>query len=101
MSGWTPGPWLWDAGDIGEECSDPYSDIYAADGETTIAEFNDRIPEGRANANLMAAAPDLYEALQSMLTFYGMDREKGEVSDVIHAEAEKALAKARGEGDES
>lgn len=50
--------------------------------------------------DLVHAAPDLYEALESMLTFYGMDEEPGEVSGVVHKQARAALAKARGEPDE-
>ncbi len=96
MSGWTPGPWMPHATGLARSGKPEHEIHWSEDGEC-IAE----IVHGKPEAHLIAAAPDLYKALQSMLTFYGMDREKGEVSDVIHAEAEKALAKARGEGDES
>lgn len=61
---WTPGPWNWDAGDIGAEASQPYCNVFT-DDETIIATVNDRFnrQQGRANARLMAAAPELVEAL--------------------------------------
>lgn len=58
----TPGTWKWDAGVIPPDGPGRYADIYVIgeDGEPLIiAEFNDSIPEGRANARLIASAPTL------------------------------------------
>lgn len=61
---------------------------------TSIASIYESEPgydgEDKANANLIAAAPDLYEALE--LVYNQMD-----YWDVGHDEAREALAKARGE----
>lgn len=60
--GHTPGPWAWDAGIIPPDGPGNYADIYVLgeDREPIIlAEFNDSLPEGRANARLMTAAPEL------------------------------------------
>lgn len=46
-----------------------------------------------ANARLIAAAPDLYEALELMLDYYGSHTAKVECQILARA----ALAKARGE----
>lgn len=49
--------------------------------------------EGRANAHLIAAAPDLYEALESITGEAGFEGLPESKQDAIHA----ALAKALGE----
>ena len=61
----TPGPWSWDQGDVGQDYSVPYCTVSSAD-EIVIAEVNDRFDRdiGRANARLIAAAPDLLEKLE-------------------------------------
>jgi len=100
----TPGPWEWDAGDVGEAYSVPYSDVFVDAGNTIIASFNDGIPEGRANACLIAAAPDLYAALDELV--YMIEAWEKAVRQVIETDpahgmnlekAKSALAKARGE----
>jgi len=60
---YTKGPWLFDCGDIGEDSEIRYATIYTQD-DTIIAEFNDRLRESKDNARLIAAAPDLLEALE-------------------------------------
>jgi hypothetical protein len=53
-------------------------------------------PEDEANANLIAAAPDMYEALESMIKSYTYHcPEADEHSNAIKT-ARAALAKARG-----
>lgn len=62
----TAGKWDWDAGLVPPDGPERYADIYA--GETIIANFNDAIPEGRANARLIALMrthlPALIEAVK-------------------------------------
>ena len=109
MSGWTKGPWRVDPRHWG--------DIQAANGELEISaswheamigeviEIGGRSAppahEARANARLIAAAPDLAEALEKLLADYvalvGAARviAPDEIDVVIAARA--ALAKARGE----
>lgn len=62
----TAGKWDWDAGLVPPDGPERYADIYA--GETIIANFNDAIPEGRANARLIALMrthlPTLIEAVK-------------------------------------
>lgn len=54
--------------------------------------------EKRANINLVAAAPELYEALQQLLDCCTSDDPYGAVP--LIAKADAALAKARGEADQ-
>lgn len=89
---WTTGPWTVDVDDI-------TASIIARDGELVVAgEYNGWMApfacrdEGVSNANLIATAPELYEALENLL--YAM---KLEHPHTTFPEAEKALAKARGE----
>lgn len=97
--GWTPGPWrawrnnhYWQFdgerdGQIGDVCASNH--IYH-DGE----KINDTHAEtiARANAYLVAAAPDLYAALSAMVL-----NDRHTYRD-CHKAALAALAKARGEG---
>lgn len=94
-SKWTPGPWT-----VSVSGGDRYID--SCDG--WIAEVNcwptspiKLVPRGSekhiANARLIAAAPDLYEALWAILY---ADQENA-VPDEIHAKARAALDKAKGE----
>jgi hypothetical protein len=85
---WTPGPWL------AQECIRSGWDVVADDGH--VVETTDEIGrygpiDRQANAHLIAAAPDLYEALRaSVLMCINMP-------PAIERMAEAALAKARGE----
>lgn len=53
---WTPGPW--------NIARINYADIYGGDGEM-VALVPKGYPRTAANAQLIAAAPDLYEALEA------------------------------------
>lgn len=63
---------------------------------------DDRSPQQEASAHLIAAAPDLYTALDRLLKYMGDDKEQPdpfappEWNDLT-AQARAALAKARGE----
>lgn len=76
----TPGPWVADRDGI------EYS-IYAASINDYIADVWDE-----ANAHLIAAAPELYEALKGMLD----QPETPEAYDAMMDRAQRALAKAEG-----
>lgn len=90
---WIPGQW-----NI-ERYKEPYTYVInniniMADGLILAKLGKELSPEHTANAHLIAAAPELYEALESLL--YGIensDRIENYRIDV----AIKALAKARGE----
>ena len=80
-------PWPWRTGPIN------YADVYGADGEVVAL-----VPKGETaagNARLMAAAPDLYEALKALLDISPFAT-GGDASAEIHRQAEAALAKANG-----
>lgn len=105
----TPGPWnVWiGSGDWGMPIthtvyvgSDPYNNvgeicsIYSVQPYCAGASKKDkqRHLEGRANAHLIAAAPDLYEALDNL------ENDDGSIPDHAWKLVQAALAKARGEG---
>lgn len=94
----TPGPWRAEGtlvfiGRVGD---------YADNGAAKWGGFNiSRAPNAEANAHLIAAAPDLYAALQSTRKrLYDAMIALGsspEFADAGCHEADAALAKARGE----
>jgi len=93
----TPGPWKTDAnagcksikgGKAGDHKQAQYTEI-----ATTVGLHNE--DEDRANAALIAAAPDLYEALEDVLAADWQDIASPD-SD-IWKQVNAALAKARGE----
>lgn len=86
---WTPGPWVWRTGkgswqgSIEPDICDFGDDTHYYPSEGT--------PPNEANAHLIAAAPDLYEALERLVI--ELDGSGMEWAD----DANIALAKARGE----
>ncbi|WP_186084851.1 hypothetical protein [Burkholderia gladioli] len=88
---WTPGPWSYDRGVIPPDGPGRYSTV-SADGDVVIAEINDLIPGGIANAKLIAAAPELVEALSELLE-YGL-KMSGRHHAPAFEKARAALAKA-------
>ena len=80
---WTAGPW---------QVADGFKIVgqgrRIAD---TLIDSGTAVAEQQANANLIAAAPDLYEALELMLQRYGY-----ETCEYVQ-KASTALTKARGE----
>lgn len=120
MNKHTPGPWSWDAGLVPPDGPSSYADIFSLEHETIVASFNDCIPEGTANAHLIAAAPDLLSALHGLLGLLderdASDRDYCEICErrsprddegyptdaLVHADtceigiAEAAVAKAEG-----
>lgn len=73
-------------------------------GQTLVSVGSERIARvftrnGKANAKLIAAAPDLYEALDSLLTAFDEidDADEWPTTTVIFARAALHRARARGE----
>lgn len=86
----TPRPWLMQH----EFDNEP---TYIVQGEDTIATI-DPGPQALIRAQLIAAAPDLLEALAEMLDIfeeYAEDWEKGSAGLAIIGDAKKAIAKAK------
>lgn len=97
MSGFTKGPWViipsgdeWGRGRVGT--IEPKPDTMLETNYWTVAECNNRRDECMANARLIAAAPDLLEALQ-MLLESNTQHSSIRVGDAIGC-ARKAIAKA-------
>lgn len=95
MSGHTPGPWRADSNE------GRWHDIYARERAVAIGDTCERDgsigpEEDRANALLMAAAPELAEALEAMLKCYGRIP-AGTTDPSPIREARAALSRARGE----
>jgi hypothetical protein len=93
MSKHTPGPWSYWSG------YNPFdkieSQVTAEGGDIVIASYNSLIDQGEANACLMAAAPDLLEALEGverLCSQSGYVGVNGQYLKVVRA----AIAKARG-----
>ena len=85
---WTPGPWH-----IDEECEGMFNRycLYVCD-----------IPVSRQNAHLIAAAPDLFEALEAIVNageWYtsALEFPREEDGTQLEQQARAALAKAKGE----
>ena len=89
----TPGPWLFSSYKSGNS-------VIVIDGkEFDVATVN--YPNRDANAHLIAAAPELYEALEHIEEYWNRDQNISAMSDAlwhIIEVAQAALAKARGEG---
>jgi len=82
----TPGPWKPHATGMARS-GVPEFEIHWSDIGECVAE----IVHGDANAHLIAAAPDLYEALDTI------ENDAGQVPDWLWDRIQSVLAKARGE----
>ncbi|HBO9008093.1 TPA: hypothetical protein L5D10_004751 [Pseudomonas aeruginosa] len=86
MSKHTPGPWQFSAGaDYGDEGN--YADVTALNGDVIIARVNNLIPASAANGELLAAAPNLLDALVALV-------ECEQTTPEIWEAARAAIAKA-------
>ena len=89
MSEHSPGPW--------DFCKFDYS-IYRVGEWTCVASFSDAYLPTPADARLMAAAPELLEALELMLREYGCRCGESGCDMCRDSEiAREAIRKARGE----
>jgi hypothetical protein len=94
----TPGPWEWD-GNVWDY--DPVFEAPWLEGEDGRLVLRGQITcSSEANAHLIAAAPELYAALEELLRYANdsNDCQYGTLSTrLVKDIAEAALAKARGE----
>lgn len=97
----TPGPWVVCMEDDGDAAVTIFAASQLRDGRIAADEWDDCIAlaglnhnESEANAHLMAAAPDLYEALDALVNEVST---YGSADGEIIIAASAALAKARGE----
>lgn len=87
---YTPGPWdYWSGYNPVDELE---AQITTEDGDIVIASYNRQIPEGEANAKLLAAAPDLLEALQVCIQQITALCSADDVPDQARAAIAKATA---------
>lgn len=93
----TPGPWSPHGTGLARSGKPEFEIHWSKYGEC-VAE----IVHGEADARLIAAAPELYEALEWAMRFVEQVRAespapKGGGEDIAYRKAQAALAKARGE----
>lgn len=93
----TPGPWEWDCGVVPPDGPGRYSDIYVDGGDLIIAHFNDQIPEGLANARLIAAAPDLLEVCLAFISKIGREGYYPTAGEPLTRKMRTAILKATGQ----
>lgn len=97
----TPGPWsIHETKGNGGNISDRVEIAGPEEGRkrSLIASiYGFKLPEGQANARLIAAAPELYEALEA--AYMVLKPQKSRFEEYVNAVtlARAALAKARGE----
>ena len=91
---WTTGPWRFSHahGDIISMSAEDSDIVCDTDKYSRYAPYLVK----QQDANLIAAAPELYEALDS-LRKWALDNHCGEVPTELVADVEYAMAKAKGE----
>jgi len=110
MSKHTPGPWNYDSGYIDTHAVDDDGSrdyIILAEMHSTFGPDNYGVDqwmlppeEYEANARLIAAAPEMYEALQMFLAYNDQGAPLHFDTDAMWAKARNVLAKIEGGGDE-
>lgn len=92
----TPGPWTaWLCGTV----HSAWLEVETTDEKTKICKLKKKL-SGQANANLIAAAPDMYEALEMAILEYGKPGGPWNVPSSPGTwidKAKSAIKKARGE----
>ena len=93
----TPAPWqhVWEQqdGEYPIECVEQNKPIAWVKSKGTQGED----PEGLANAHLIAAAPELLEALELIVNCHTKDNELTELGSYEMNKVKQAIAKAQGE----
>lgn len=91
----TPGPWSYWSG------YNPYdkieAQVTAEGGDIVIASYNHLIEQGEANAQIMAAAPDLLEATELVSAALAKFICPSDIEFSALVKMRAAIAKARGE----
>jgi len=88
---WTPGPWVVEDGSKSCHCCfDQTIYVKTVSGEFDYEIIAETLTDNEANAHIISAAPDLYEALERAL-------EEWDSNTDWRNNARAALAKARGE----
>jgi len=90
---WTPGPWLVQTTD-GAKSGNGFDVLGSCVSGLTWINPDSNQSEAQANAHIIAAAPDLYEALENLL---GVHEGKGGTKYHAGEIARAALAKASGQ----
>lgn len=87
--GFTPGPWICDGATF------EYEGARFGEAAYVVSKEREQFPASAANARLIAAAPDLYEALNELRAFLG-NTTGPPLLHRLAADADKAITKARG-----
>jgi hypothetical protein len=95
----TPGPWRWDhESNVGNLIVDPERNAVATFQARSHLKWAEQQAEREANARLIAAAPELLEALKGLEQWYDAEVEPPhrEFFNAAIAKARAAIAKAEG-----
>lgn len=95
----TPGPWVIDAGFDGSGDFNQYWQVHDGSDAIVCSTMFCMAGNKEANAHLIAAAPDLYEALSDLLFLCSQTADACGTQEVKVAYT--ALAKAKGENPET
>ena len=92
----TQGPWIFKDGEIITNDDPDHPDCVLI---ATLANWRDEsAPEQEANGHALAAAPDMYEAIEKYLSYWRGRGDKPSLDEAIEA-MDAAIAKARGYDD--
>ena len=101
MTEFTPGPWTKEYDNHGNGSFSEWYDIGTKKNRVAQVHLPRRhspaADTAKADASLIAAAPDLYAALDYFVSEYGEPDEHDQVGRAVYQKAIAALAKARGE----
>jgi hypothetical protein len=85
----TQGPWH-----LGKRGGNPA--IYGKDGTEVAEILHGLTPEWRGNARLIAAAPEMLEALREMLSMFGDHEQYDEDSAQVISQTRQVIARVEG-----
>jgi len=95
MSDHTPGPWR--VIEPQEDKLRPYGVQMGKEGGFMVPCYT--VEQSKHNSKLIAAAPDMLAALESMVLYYGWQQSEGDESERLYKFVRKTLAKAKGEAE--